>query len=130
MLESDFRALVLRSVIVNNTSTALGKVYVNGSPLHQNLSAICRSTNDTFALLLDGNGYIVASSEEDYRTGANLNAVYPSVLQDLVTRGAYVDSGVIVRGYELQACKNLRPDAGACEYTGCIENAGPSVYKV
>ncbi len=129
-IESDSRTLVLRSSVVNNTSTVQGKVYIIGSDLHQNLSAICGSNNDTITFLLDGNGYIVASSEEEHRPGTNLFGVYPCVLRDLVTRGLYIDSGVLIRGYELQACTNLLPFMNTCEYTGCIDNAGMSMYKV
>ena len=128
--ESNSSTLTLRVPSGNTTSTAQGKVYFTGSALHQNLSAILSNATVTMTFLVDGNGYIVVSSEEEFKPGTNLFAVYPSLLQDLVTRGVYVDSGVLIRGYELQPCKNLMPVSEDCEYTGCIDNAGISMYKV
>ncbi len=73
---------------------------------------------------------MVAANTEDYTPGTNLFVIFPSVLQDLVSKGVYVDSERAITGYELQPCKKLMPFINTCGFTGCIDNAGFSVYKV
>lgn len=118
----------MRRIYANTTSVVVGTVYINDSLLHVNLSTIiANNSTDETVILLDANGYVVAASM-DLPLGANFFTLNPSMRSDLVAVGLFAEDMIV--GYELQPCRNLWPFSDTCEYTGCVDNAGTSVYKV